>query len=378
MQSNLAEHSDVTGVLPPDRGPTDSYDVAGPTHEERPEIAATSNDTTTTAFPVSPERRSLYAEVDSLAAEFRATQDPDVAIALADKRFEAAAGYDEEPVRTDWPPVYEDPFPDLRKGRIPEVGTDRLDARTVAGGIKHRGSCIVRGLFSPEQVKRTVESIDRVASLRTEEEPEPDEPDAWYRPYLNIGPMRRGLRRMVIRDGGTWLADSPIVAARVLDDLRQAGVIDLVTEHFGERPFFSLQKSTLRYSEPVHNFAGWHQDGSFLGWNSRTINVWVALSDCGGDHPTPGLEILPRRIERMLDQDGGLGSASISDATVLRTAGPTSLVVPEFKAGDALIFDQKLVHRTHLFPEMTKPRYALECWLFAPAHAPEPYVPLLV
>lgn len=45
---------------------------------------------------------------------------------------------------------------------------------------------------------------------------------------------------------------------------------------------FSLQKSTLRRSAPVHNFSAWHQDGSFLGPTTRAMNVWVALTACGG------------------------------------------------------------------------------------------------
>lgn len=315
--------------------------------------------------------------MDALAEEFRETGDPAVAVAMIDKRFEAAAGYDDPPVLGAWPRTYADPFPDHVRGTLPETDTDHLDAATVGGAIAHHGSCVVRGVFTPEQVERTIEAIDEAMSRRSMEELEPAEPDAWYRPYPHLDPMHRALRGMVVRDGGTWLADSPLATARVLDDLRDAGILDFVTEHLGERPHFSLQKSTLRYSEPVHNFAGWHQDGSFLGQSVRTVNVWIALSDCGGDHPAPGLEILPRRVEELLERDGGLGSASISDARVHATAADTPTITPEFRAGDALIFDQKLVHRTHLFPEMTKPRYALECWMFAPAHAAEEYAPLL-
>jgi len=329
-------------------------------------------------IPASPARRALYAEVDALAAEFRATGEPEVALALADKRFEAAADYDEPPAATEWPRPYPDPFPDHVRGTLPEVDVAGLDAPTVAGAIAHHGSCVVRGLFTADQVARTMNAIDEVSTRRTPDETEPESLDAWYRPYPNISPMHKALRGMVARQGGTWLADSPIGAAQVLEDLRDAGVLELVTTHFGERPYFSLQKSTLRYSEPVHNFAGWHQDGSFLGSAVRTLNVWVALTDCGGDHPTPGLEVVPRRVDELLETDGGLGSASISDARVHATAGDTPTITPEFRAGDALIFDQKFVHRTHLFPEMTRPRYALECWMFAPAHAAEEYVPLVI
>ena len=41
--------------------------------------------------------------------------------------------------------------------------------------------------------------------------------------------------------------------------------------------------------------------------------------------------------------------------------------------GDALIFDERLLHRTHLPQEMSDVRYALECWFFAPSHATSTY-----
>ena len=332
--------------------------------------------------PATKERRAvdrdaLYAEVDTLAARYRATPDPDLAVALIDKRFEAAEAYDGAPARADWPPAYTDPFPDKEPGTLPEVPAAEMTTEVVAGAIAHHGCCVVRGLFSPERVQRTIDAVHEVERRRAVPEDELV-PDAWYRPFTGIDPMHQALRRMVHQQGGTWLADSPIASAQVLDDLREVGVIDVVADHFGERPYFSLQKSTLRRSPPVHNFSGWHQDGSFLGPEVRTLNVWVALTDCGGDRPTPGLEVVPRRVDVLLDTDGGLGSASISDAQVHATAGDTPTITPPFDAGDALVFDQHFVHRTHLFPEMTDDRYALECWLFAPSFAAVEYVPLVV
>ena len=105
---------------------------------------------------------------------------------------------------------------------------------------------------------------------------------------------------MVAQQGGTWLADSPSASAIVLDTLDAIGVRGAIEEHFGERPYFSLQKSTLRRSLPRHKMVAWHQDGSFLGGDVRTMNVWVALSPCGGDRPSPGLELVPRRFDEIL------------------------------------------------------------------------------
>lgn len=366
------------GSAPETTGPSP---IPAPLLADRPDpdrnVAVGDQDAPTASSLDAASRQALFAEVDALADEFRNSGDPDVAVRLTDKRFEAAAGYDGPVARADWPPAYDDPFPDQEPGTLPEVDIADIDAATVAGAIAHHGSCIVRGLFSAERVERTIDAIHEVEARRDAPDDERT-PDAWYRPYLDLDPFPLALRDMVTQHGGTWLADSPIASAQVIDDLRDSGAIGLVTAHFGERPFFSLQKSTLRRSPPVHDFAGWHQDGSFLGPEVRTLNVWIALSDCGGDRPTPGLELVPRRVEFLLDRDGGLGSASISDATVHAAAGDTPAIVPTFDAGDALIFDQQLVHRTHLFSGMTYDRYALECWLFAPSNAAVEYVPLLV
>ena len=54
------------------------------------------------------------------------------------------------------------------------------------------------------------------------------------------------------------------------------------------------------------------------------------------------------------------------------------LVIPEFAPGDALMFDERCLHRTHLKLTMTRSRYALECWMFAPSHHTPNYTPLLI
>lgn len=318
----------------------------------------------------------LLEAVDLLAAADRDRHDPALEVHLVDLRRRAAEVHDAGPGRTPWPPAYDDPFPEV-VGRLPEVDPSGLTPDVLGGAVRHHGSLVVRGLFRPEQVERGLEVI-REAGRRRDADLPPGEGDVWYTPMETGRPMDKAYRRMVAGQGGTWMADSPAATARILDDLRHAGAIDAIAGHFGERPYFSLQKSTLRHSPPVHNFAGWHQDGSFLGPEVRAMNVWVALSACGGDHLAPALEIVPRRVDSLLDTDGGLGSASISDASVLEAAGDTPPVTPEFLPGDALLFDERLVHRTHLFPEMTEDRYALECWFFAGSHPADEYVSLVV
>jgi hypothetical protein len=339
----------------------------------------------------------LEEAVAALAAANRDQRDPRIEMRLLELRHLAAARMEVGAARPDWPPVYADPFPDV-VGTLPEISAHELSTEVLGGAVSHHGCLIVRGVFDADQVARSVEAIERThlryrgeleAALGEGEELPVDFPghpvdlsepldDAWYHPLeLPDVPSTDGLRQMVARQGGTWLGDSPSSAAVVLDGLRSAGVTDAIAGHLGETPVFSLQKSTLRRSLPKYNLVAWHQDGSFLDADVRTMNVWVALSPCGGDRPSPGIELLPRRLHEVLPVDGVMTPHSISYDLVDELAADMPTIVPVMDPGDAMIFDERLLHRTHLTQEMTEIRYALECWFFAPSHRTASYTPLL-
>ena len=316
-----------------------------------------------------------FVETIALVSEAnRRSRSGDLERALIALRYHAAMSAEPGPGREPWPPVYADPFHDV-VGVVPEVAAAELTTQILGGAVAHHGALLVRGVFGPDQIERSTASIEATYQSHIGDgEIDP----AWFTPF----PTDRHngvLRNMVlVHGGGTWMADSPAGTAQVLDELEAIGVIGAIAGHLGERPYFSLQKSTLRRSEPKHKMVAWHQDGSFLDDDVRTMNVWVALSPCGGDRPSPGLEVIPRRIEEILPVDGVMSTHSISYDLIdeLSTGMPT--VFPEFDAGDALIFDEHFVHRTHLSREMTQVRYALECWFFAPSHQSSSYTPLYV
>jgi len=52
-------------------------------------------------------------------------------------------------------------------------------------------------------------------------------------------------------------------------------------------------------------------------------------------------------------------------------------VRPEFRPGDALLFDHMLLHRTAVDPDMSERRYAIEAWFTAPSAYPPGSVPIL-
>lgn len=305
------------------------------------------------------------AAIDLLSAASRVSPDGRLLHRLLDLRHAATSALSATP-REPWPPEDEDPFPDV-VGRPPEIDAADLTGSILGGAVRHHGSLVVRGLFDARQVGSCRRAIDEVQRHR---DAGGELPGArrWFRPWRSGEFLDGVLRNQVWKQGGTWLADSPASTELVLRSLRDSGALDAITDHFGERPLFSLQKSTLRRSAPELRLAAWHQDGSFLGDHARAMNVWVALTPCGGDRPTPGLEIVPGRVDEILPQDGGLVQSSISDATVLAAAGDHPPMCPVFEPGDALLFDERMAHRSHLSEGMTDFRYAIECWFFAPAN----------
>ncbi len=314
----------------------------------------------------------LVTALDDLVARYHAERNESLLSELVELRHRAAIEF-APPGREPWPPPYVDLFPDV--AGIPEIAAEELTAEVMGSAIAHHGSLLVRGFFDQAQVDRSVESLGQ--ARETWRSGSADWRAPHYLPTLGLDSESHVLRQQIRELGGLWLADSAAATQQILDDLEQTGVLGLITEHFGVRPVFSLQKSTLRRTSPHYRFAAFHQDGSFLGADTRALNVWVSFSPCGGDRLAPGLEVVPKRVEEILETDPVLGRAAIDGWVVHRVAGDAGKVIPLFDPGDALLFDERLVHRTHSTEEMLEPRLALECWFFAPSHANDDYIPLL-
>ena len=165
-------------------------------------------------------------------------------------------------------------------------------------------------------------------------------------------------------------------ATRLMELVDDTGVGALVTEYLGERPQLSANKCTLR-RVPLTTNVGWHQDGAFLGETVRTVNLWLALGHCGTT--APGMDIVPRRIDRVVETGSGdaLFDWSVSTDVVREVAGDAGVVRPEFGPGDALLFDHLFLHSTCVEPDMTQERHAMETWFFAPSAYPDGQIPLL-
>ena len=329
------------------------------------------------ASRLADEGRGLEA-IQLLTEANRARRDPRLETRLVKLRHEVF-------------PSLRRPSPELRTAEIvaeepaaPFAATDPSDLTVAAlrRGLAQHGCVFVRGLTTAERAEGLARGIDRALdafdACTAASGPQAASASPWYVPFApQAGEYRVGGRRGWVRaSGGLWTADSPRMLFELLDVVDETGIGALVEAYLGERPALSANKCTLR-RVPVDTNTNWHQDGAFLGREVRTLNLWLALSPCGTD--APGLDIVPRRFEEVLatGTDGALFDWSVSPALVSEVAtGPNAVQRPEFSPGDALLFDHLFLHRTGVDPGMTRERWAIETWFFAPSAYPAGQIPL--
>ena len=177
------------------------------------------------------------------------------------------------------------------------------------------------------------------------------------------------IHREWIRNGDGVLAiDSPRALFDIIETFDEVGLRDLITDFVGEPALVLALKTTLRRVTPVGD-PDWHQDGAFMGADIRSLDVWLALSDCGED--AASLDVVGRRLDAIVPTgtDGARFDWSVGPAKVEELA-PGAVVRPVFAPGDALLFDHFMLHRTGVHDGMTRDRYAVEAWFAAPSSYP--------
>ena len=254
---------------------------------------------------------------------------------------------------------------------LPVTGRAELDVARLRGAISTHGALKVRGLLEGRQIEQLRTVID--SALEAQSAALAGAPAERTFPWFDLTNLVKGAeeaRRLVYQTGSVLAVDSPRGMYQLLEILYERGIDQLITEYFGERPALSAEKTTLRRVDASPDPGGWHQDGSFLGSSIRSLNVWIALTVCGVD--APGLELLPTRLRHILPTgtEGAPMSFCVSPLIIEREF-PGATIRPEFAAGDALLFDHYLLHRTWRAPAMTRSRYAIESWFFAPSAYPD-------
>jgi hypothetical protein len=316
-----------------------------------------------------PALRRWAATLEELSARSRAAAGGDVARELLRARRAAFEDAVRLPAAQPLPHADSD-FPvDPRVGLPVVHGTPT--ASDVRRAIDGHGSLVVRGLIGKDRAKELRETArDALAARQTAAAGGTVDP-SWF---TEFEPIADENARQFTSEAGMFTADSPRGHFLMVEALRESGIVDVASTVLGARPAVSVEKCVFRRVDPGV-YATYHQDGAFLGERIETLDVWIALTRCG--RTASALEIFPRRVDRVLPT-GGFFDWDLSDETVNRAYPGVAPVRPEFEEGDALIFDQLCVHRTSSSPEMNATRFALECWLFAPASVPPKYTGLLL
>jgi Phytanoyl-CoA dioxygenase (PhyH) len=262
---------------------------------------------------------------------------------------------------------------------LPATDPGNVDVTTLRHELARHGCVLVRGLIPPERANAFARGIDRALDAFDGCDASGSEAASpWYVPFAppSAGQFAWRRRGWVRASGGLWTADSPRMLFELVELVEDTGIAALIEAYFGERPALSANKCTLR-RVPTDTNTNWHQDGAFLGRDVRSLNLWLALSPCGVD--APGLDIVPQRFDEILPTgtEGALFDWSVSPQVVEDAAGgPDAIVSPEFGPGDALLFDHMFLHRTGVRPGMTRERWAIESWFFAPSSYPDGQIPL--
>ena len=329
----------------------------------------------------------LIEELESLTRENQERPDADTEVKLVALRH--AVGIrrlDEAQAGAAYPEPAFDRLPD-RNGDLAGIERDQLSPEVLRAGILRDGCLLIRGAVDPDAALALAEGIDRAFQAREKAQANfsAERPNPWGRRknvermyYSEFTPTPR-FRKALSRDwiqggGGLWIADSPHLLFEMLEAFEPAGLGAAIRGYLGEPPLMTVQKCTLRKVDPDAG-RGWHQDGAFMG-DVRALNVWLSLSHCGDE--APGMDIVPRRLDRILasGQEGTDFNWSISEQVAQEAAGETGIVRPIFEPGDVLLFDDLFLHTTAAEPSMRKGRLAIESWFFGASAPPEQYSPL--
>lgn len=253
------------------------------------------------------------------------------------------------------------------------IAPRELSPAAIRKGIASNGCIHVPGFFDAAQTTQLQAAVRQsLEALADAEQERLTRAGPWYEYYVpKVTPASAALKdRFSNRFGSLRVCDTPRGMATWLHVAKESGLLQVIEGYLASRPILTTFKTTFREATPGPEHKVWHQDGAFMG-PVRTLNVWVALTKCGRD--APGLEFIPERMDILkTGTDDAVFDWSVAPSVVSDNFADR-VICPEYEAGDMLLFDERLLHRTYITPEMTSPRHAIESWFFHPAAYPEEF-----
>jgi hypothetical protein len=197
------------------------------------------------------------------------------------------------------------------------------------------GVTVVRGFLTPDAAAGLRRTVYEVYALLSSSGHVPD---------------RRLATNFRVWDG-VWLKALPSFLRQARPDLadhyEQAlrFVEAQVKRTLGNEWRFFPKRSYFRRHLGMSKKVGWHADAdgaTIFKVAASVINVWLPLEAVGGD--LPSLEVVPRSHTIMRGVPMLTGTYRARDDAFVSAAGEPS--IPQLQLGDALIFDQFVLHRT--------------------------------
>lgn len=280
---------------------------------------------------------------------------------------------------------------------VPEVEAASLTVDIVKRAIREKGCLIVRNFLNEKEAQQMQSYVDYSFKLHSK----PDKKISQYllkqvelakavehtkddiakhratnETYTDISKIARKLGRTLGQSSSQLTATTPIITDKILGLYERKGLKSLLNEYFENEPCVSIYKWVLRraMSPPVP--IDFHQDGAFMGPGIDSLNLWVSLSDCGGDSDAPGMDFVPVRLKSEFEKGTGSMNWTVAESAVHDVYGEQAVVAPRFSRGDGLFFDHFLVHRTQHVADCARNRYAVETWFFDSVNFPKNQIPV--
>jgi hypothetical protein len=228
-----------------------------------------------------------------------------------------------------------------------------------AAQLRETGAVLLPSVLAGDSLSRFQQSAGRCFDAIDRGSPPPER----YR----FNPISNSLLLTALAD--FRLGDS----GELLLPLSTPGLESLFTATFGSAWTCNLDQSWLRKKLPprpslprAHPLQDWHQDGA-LGVRfpaqpgpalpmTRLLTCWIPLEACGVE--SPGLEFVRR------PQPSLLHFTELDDASLRRRFPPHQFWSPALEPGDALVFLNSVLHRTHATPAMPLSRTSIEYRIF--------------